>query len=172
MVRRRSKAIEEFGEAPRSPGLYVLYGGTGANEHAAYVGITGSLRRRLEQHFFLRNSSVVTGTSAAGLNIDQVRRVAWWRDQLFDEEVSRQAAELIAFDHFDPVLRSRGGVSAVATQLATQDAFAAQVTALLEGGPNGELAMPHLPDLDRRLTELEVTVDELRLELHRLRDGV
>src|SRR5687767_5777810 len=95
-------ANEGFGNAPRTPGLYVLYGGAGRYEHPAYVGVATSLRGRLHQHFVRRDSSVVTGTSAAGLNIDHVRAVEWWEHPLFKKKVPREAAELVAFDFFDP----------------------------------------------------------------------
>jgi hypothetical protein len=166
-----AKSVEEFGEAPRRPGIYVFFGGTGIHEHAAYVGSAKNLRLRLEQHFFRRNSSVVTGASATGLNVDHVRRVAWWRNGEFDDKVRREAAELVAFEFFSPSLRSRGTTSGPARKLAADDDFVAEVRAIFESGPSDELVMPRLIDVDRRLTDLELKFEELTQELQRLRGG-
>ena len=57
-----------------------MYGGEGVGRGwVAYVGIAGNLRSRLDQHFVRRDSSVVTGTSAVGVNVEHVRYVDWWR---------------------------------------------------------------------------------------------
>jgi excinuclease UvrABC nuclease subunit len=68
----------------------VLYGGTGRGRHVAYVGISGNLRNRIRQHFLRRDSSVVTGTSAASLNPDLVTRIEWWLHERFEERVDRR----------------------------------------------------------------------------------
>ena len=68
--------------------------------------MAGNLHRRLIQHFVNRDSSVVTGTSAAGLNIDYVRHVDWWEEAGFADPDRLRAAELVAFNVFEPALRS------------------------------------------------------------------
>src|SRR5687768_5187362 len=133
------RPIEDFGEAPRGPGLYVLYGGSGAYEHVAYVGIATNLRSRLQQHFVRRDSSVVTGTSAAGLNIDRVRAVEWWEDPLLREKVKREAAELVAFAFFEPALRSRGTPSKAARDLSEAADFVKRVHDMLNTGVTGRV---------------------------------
>jgi hypothetical protein len=169
MGRIPRRPVEEFGEAPRRPGLYVLYGGTGAYEHAVYVGVATNLRTRLQQHFIRRDSSVVTGTSAAGLNIDRVRAVQWWEDPLFADKVRREAAEIVGFGLFNPALRSRGSSSAAARELARKAQFVEEVQAILRfGGTVGRVELPTLTELAEsvrwlagRVDELEATVAEL-----------
>jgi hypothetical protein len=68
----------------------------------------GNLALRLVQHFVRRDSSLVTGTSAVGVNIEHVSYVEWWESDLLHDENQRHAAELIAFDVLDPALVSRG----------------------------------------------------------------
>ena len=87
-----------------------MYGGEQPRARVAYVGAAGNLRQRLGQHFINRDSSDVTGTSAAGLNIDHIRYVEWWEHPVFAEQERRRAAELVAFDVLDPALRSRSRI--------------------------------------------------------------
>jgi hypothetical protein len=77
---------ESWADLPRRPAVYALYGGEPSKGWVAYMGDAGNLRQRLGQHFINRDSSVVTGTSAAGLNIDHVRYVEWWEDEGFADE--------------------------------------------------------------------------------------
>ena len=91
----------------------------------AYVGMAGDLNRRLIQHFVNRDSSVVTGASAAGLNIDLVRRVDWWEHPSFGDGDALHAAELIAFEVLDPALRSRGNPRKNALTKVDDQAFRA-----------------------------------------------
>src|SRR4051812_11293511 len=162
--------MEEFGEAPRKPGIYVMYGGVGWYEHVAYVGVAKNLRGRLQQHFIRRDSSVVTGTSAAGLNIDQVRAVEWWEHEKFSKKVQREAAELVAFKFFDPALRSRGKPSTAARELATDVDFVEEVNSILIGGVTGRVTLPTLAELGEAVRELVARVDELQEEVRLLRE--
>jgi excinuclease UvrABC nuclease subunit len=70
--------VATWADVPKGPAIYAMYGGEPPRSWVAYVGDAGNLRQRLTQHFVNRDSSVVTGTSAAGLNIDHVTRVDWW----------------------------------------------------------------------------------------------
>ena len=144
------------------PGLYAMYGGEPPRTWVAYVGITGNIQGRLIQHFLRRDSSVVTGTAAAGLNIDAVRYVDWWEHELLADETGRHAAELIAFDVLDPALRSRGNPRQAALALRNDPAFVETITTLLRGQPTGRYQAPHLGSIADRLTDLEERVDELQ----------
>ena len=57
-----------------------------------------NLGRKVKQHLVNRDSSVTTGTSAAGLNPDHTRAVQWWADGGFSDRTTLTAAELVAFD--------------------------------------------------------------------------
>jgi hypothetical protein len=152
---------ETWADIPKGPAIYAMYGGEQPRAWVAYVGDAGNLRQRLGQHFINRDSSVVTRTSAAGLNIDHVRYVEWWEDEAFADEDSRRAAELVAFDVLNPVLRSRGNPREAARELYADDDFYKTMTKVFETPPVGRLILPRLPDLVQRLSELEKRVSEL-----------
>jgi len=89
---------------PKNPGLYAMCGGQGRNLHIAYAGEAENLRARIAQHLVRRDSSVVTGTSAAGLNPDRVTQVRWWVHPDFGKKHIRQAAEMVAWEVLGPAL--------------------------------------------------------------------
>src|SRR5215831_10501887 len=64
--------VKALNGVPKDPGLYAMYGGVSPRTWVAYVGQAGNLAQRLSQHLERRSSSVTTGTSAVGLNIDHV----------------------------------------------------------------------------------------------------
>jgi hypothetical protein len=55
---------------PKESGIYAMYGGLPPRTWVAYVGQAGNVAQRLAQHLDRRSSSVATGTSAVGLNVD------------------------------------------------------------------------------------------------------
>lgn len=109
--------IQAIAQLPSVAAIYAMYGGD-TRRYVAYVGKGDVLRRRINQHLLLRNSSVSTGTTATALIPDHVREVVWWEHARFVESVVLQAAELVAFDVLEPALRSRGGIGAHAAALA------------------------------------------------------
>jgi hypothetical protein len=54
------------------------------------------------QHFINAAAPSLTGTSAAGINIDHVRYVRWWTHATFDTDAARLAAETVAFGVLEP----------------------------------------------------------------------
>jgi hypothetical protein len=147
--------IASLSSLPRVPSVYALYGGDEPREWVAYVGLAGNLRTRLNQHLVRRDSSVTTGTTAVGLNIEHVRRAVWWEHPRFADEAMRHAAELVAFDVLDPALRSRGNPSAAALKLYESERFRAEMELLFRGTPSGRLVIPSIETLLRRVAELE-----------------
>jgi hypothetical protein len=153
------KALSFVSDLPNVPAVYALYGGRGRSVHVAYVGIADALRRRIDQHLIKRDSSVATGTSAVCLNPDYVSQVRWWEHPDFSDRAVLEAAELVAFDLFEPALRSRGGITDRAKQLYGDESFLAKMQALFAQAPTGQLVILTLPDVVERLAELE---DRLR----------
>jgi hypothetical protein len=84
-----------------------MHAGEPPRTWVAYVGMARNLHRRLFQHFINQDSSVLT-SGAVRLNLDYVRWVERWEHEDFDDDAKLHAAELVAFDVFEPVLRSRG----------------------------------------------------------------
>jgi hypothetical protein len=149
-------------DLPNVPAAYAMYGGKGRGLYVAYVGVGGNLKQRIIQHLVRRDSSVATGTSAVMLNPDYVTQVRWWEHSVFEERPSLKAAELVAFEVFDPALRSRGAIQEKARQLFEDTSFREEMRALFDSEPSGQLTILTLQDalekiesLEERLTELE-----------------
>ena len=96
---------------PNAPAVYAFYSGGRGPQHVTYVGTAGKLKQRIIQHLIRRDSSVTTGTSAASLNPDHVTNLSWWEHSDFEVSAKLKAAELVAFEVLNPVLRSRGAVN-------------------------------------------------------------
>ena len=107
------------------------------------------------------NSSVTTGLSAAYLNTESVRRARWWLDPRLEQQVWREAAELVAFDFFQPTLRSLGGISEAAKNLHSQPGFAEGVREMLSKDPSGEFFPLNLRNLLTRVEELETRLQKV-----------
>jgi len=155
----------KLADVPEWEGIYAFYDRDPRSAACAYVGETTNLRRRLRQHLVLRNSSVATGTSVAGLRVDLIRFVQWWDHDDFDSEDKRLAAELVAFDVLDPTLRSRAGIREVAMELSQRKAFRRKMHAVFEGGPSGRLQVQGLTDLAAEIADLRQRVAELEDQL-------
>jgi len=129
--------------------------------YVAYVGITGDLKSRINQHLVRRDSSVTTGTTATQLNPDYITEVRWWVDDSFEEKVGREAAEIVALEVLDPALRSRGHASADAQQRAEEPEFRDRMDSLFNQQPVGSVAVPSMKTMLERLAQLEARVAEL-----------
>jgi hypothetical protein len=154
------RIVSAIGQLPSAPAIYAMYGGEG-RRYVAYVGLGDHLRRRVEQHLILRNSSVTTGTGAVGLHSDHVRAVEWWEHPSFSDRIQLAAAELVAFDVLEPALRSRGGIPTEARALAADETFRADMIMLFRGAPSGRLTLPSFAALAERVEELERRLDRL-----------
>ena len=159
--RRVTIEARRWSEVPQRPGLYAMYGGEPPRTWVAYVGIAGGIQGRLIQHFVRRDSSVVTGTSAVGVNIEHVRFVDWWEHPLLEDEVHRHAAELVAFRVLDPALRSRGNTRQAALALLQDVNFVEAFEQVLLSPPSGRYWPPRIGDLVDRVATLEARLAAL-----------
>jgi hypothetical protein len=158
-------------ELPNAPGVYAMYGGRGRGLHVAYVGVAGNLKRRVMQHLVRRDSSVATGTSAVTLNPDYVTEVRWWEHPDFADRHFLEAAELVASNVLDPVLRSRGNVPEKAKQLHADENFCEKMRSLLLDKPTGRLVISTLQDVLERIAELERQLAEIERHLSKNDSG-
>ena len=152
-------------QVPNVPAVYALYGGRGRTSHVAYVGVTDKLRQRISQHLVRRDSSVVTGVSVVSLDPNLVREVCWWEHSSFAHPTHVLAAESIAFDVLEPILRSRDAVEAGSRALAADAAFAGPIRALFAGEPSGRMLIPTLQDAMERIAALENRLAALERKL-------
>jgi hypothetical protein len=143
--------VFDVGEVPNCPAVYAMYDGSVRDRRASYVGQAGNLRVRLRQHLIQRDSSITTGAALVSLNPDLVRTVEWWTgDRLGDGDVL-EAAELVAFDVLDPVLRSRGRPTGRAKTMYANSQFQQEWRAVFAGPPSGTLKIDTLPTLAVRV---------------------
>ena len=153
--------ISSISDLPNIPAVYALYGGQGHGLYVAYVGVADKLKNRIRQHLVRRDSSVTTGTSAAGLNPDYVTEVRWWEHSRFADRYVLEAAELAAFDELEPALRSRGKVTNSVKQLCSDNSWRQEMHRLFSSEPAGYLIIPSLLDALDRIADLERRVELL-----------
>ena len=153
--------IQSISQLPKVAAVYAMYGGRGRSKYVAYVGIAKSLRSRAEQHLVRRDSSVTTGASAVSLNPDLVTEVRWWEHPTFGERETLEAAELVAFEVLEPVLRSRGGITEQAREIYSGEAFRTDMNEVFQGECAGTLIIPSLQDALGMIDDLRKRVAEL-----------
>jgi hypothetical protein len=153
---------------PRGPGIYAMYAGEPPCTWVAYVGTAGNLHARLFQHFVRRDSSVVAA-AAVHLDLDYIRYVEWWEHQSLTDDTTRLAAELVAFDVFEPALRSRGVVSRPALELYSDPDRHAELERIFAAEPTGRFVHARLPDVARQVYALEARIAALEETIRSLR---
>lgn len=142
-------------QLPDRPGIYALCGGRKQSLYVVYVGAANSIKQRITQHLVRRDSSVVTGVAAASLNPELITEVRWWENALFEDRVYLEAAELIAFDIFMPVLRSRGKVQDASRKLVDDEKYRNTMNDLFRCEASGRLCILTLQDALERIETLE-----------------
>ena len=144
-----------------------MYAGKGQGSYCAYVGVAGKLKQRVLQHFVRRDSSVTTGASAVVLKPEYITEIRWWEHIDFSERHVLEAAELVAFDVLEPILRSRGAIQEKARQLHSDKVFRANMVALFQGEPSGRISLMTLQDAFERIAELERRIGKLEILLEK-----
>ncbi|MFC1996645.1 hypothetical protein ACFLXI_03430 [Chloroflexota bacterium] len=140
-----------------------MYGGEGVHEYVAYIGIAKNLRQRIRQHLIRRDSSVTTGTTAVSLNPDYITKISWWTHDDFIDRVLLETAELVAFEIFDPALRSRGGISQKAKNLFLDKDAIKHYYDLFSSAPDSFVQIHNLKYMVSKLRELEVRIEKLEV---------
>lgn len=88
--------------------------------------------------------------------------------EAFGDRDALKAAELVAFDALEPVLRSRGHVSDAAREFYSDPAFREEVEEKLTGKPDGRLVIHTLDDALEQIERLEERVRALEKKVDRL----
>jgi len=157
--------VSSISKLPNVPAVYVLFGGKEGKRYVAYVGIADRLKRRKEQHLVTRDISVAILTSATGLNPDYVTELRWWEHREFSDRNVLIASELIAFDRFQPALRSRGNIPRMALKLYNEQDFQDEIKELFNRETSGCLVIPTLQDAMNRIEQLEKRIRALENQL-------
>lgn len=143
---------------PKDPGIYAMY--DKANK-VAYVGRSKNLRERIQQHIIKRDSSVSTGVSATVLNPDKISHIEWWVHEDFSNEDYLKAAEHIAFEVLNPVLRSRENVSEKAKTILKDQNFCKKMKDLFNNRPSVFFHPNSLDNLGNLVNNLVNVVEKL-----------
>lgn len=155
-------------DLPNTPAVYILFGGKKGNKFVAYVGIADKLRQRVSQHLIRRDSSITTAASIVSLNPDYITGIQWWTHSDFNERSSLEAAEVIAFETFNPVLRSRGKLTERAKLLLKDQLFLTSIKKLFSGQPSGSMEFLDFQDLVDKVLKMEDDLIELSVRLGNL----
>jgi hypothetical protein len=109
-------------------------------------------------------------SSYAMLSPDLVTRLEWWLSEKFEEREYLQAAELVAFEEFDPTLRSRGRIRSKAETLAEQPDTRDTIQSMLREGPTGAVDVPTLTDALSKIERLVDRVERLEARLDSIQE--
>jgi hypothetical protein len=103
------------------------------------------------------------------MNPDYVTQVRWWESKDdFTKRPALEAAELIALEVLDPVLRSRGAIKGEAKRLYEDKEFKQRIQKLFQSEATGCLIVPSLADLIWQMAEIEKRVSGLESRLGEL----
>lgn len=158
-------------DLPNIPAVYMLFGGKKGNKFVAYVGIADKLRRRVSEHLIRRDSSITTATSIVSLNPDYITEIQWWSYPNFTERGFLEAAEEIAFEIFNPVLRSRGKLTSRAQDLLNNTEFRNEMQILFNSPPNGKLEFLDFQDVVDRIFQIEKNIALLSKKVDELNNN-
>ena len=151
--------IQTISSLPNLPSIYAKN-----PKVPVYIGQTTKLKNRITQHLVRRDSSIVTGASGYSLDPDHVKRISWWEHHLFVEENNLTAAELIAFNQLNPIIRSQGNKKQ-SSQILSDENFVQEMVQLFQGEPTGELNIVDLNQALQRISKLEDRIRKLEEKL-------
>jgi hypothetical protein len=149
--------ICNISDVPSVPGVYLMYEG----KYVVYVGVSGNIKNRLIQHLVRRDSSITTSASAVSLNPSYINEIRWWENEAFSDRNALEAAELIAFDIFCPVIRSRGATRKGSIELYNNKEFRETIEMIFKREASGSLKVQNFDSALKRIEVLEKKVSEL-----------
>ena len=160
-----TRSFDETKHLPQFPGIYGFKGPNDTQGAYSYIGLSNKLRERVSQHLLKRDSNVSTDTSAVSLNPDKISECHWWIHETFGEREYLEAAELIAFEIFNPILVSRGTPSSSVLEISKDQDFRKQMKELFSNVPSGYIIFYDLSWAVSKIKELENEILELKKKL-------
>ena len=161
------RSFDEIKHVPQFAGIYGFKGATDKVGSYCYIGLSGRLRDRISQHLLRRDSSVSTGVSSVSLNPDNIEECHWWVHEIFDDRDYLEAAELIAFEIFQPTLVSRGKPSSKAVEIIKREDFKDKMKNLFSNIPSGYIRFYDISWTVEKIKELEKEINELKKKIER-----
>jgi hypothetical protein len=90
-----------------------------------------------------------------------ITELRWWLHPKFNDRKVLEAAELVAFNLFEPSLRSRGNIRKTALELYKRLDFQIEMKELFSREPDGRFVIPTLQDALNRIEQLEKRIAKL-----------
>ena len=156
------RSYKELRHLPQFSGIYAFKGINDRSGMYSYIGMASQLRDRVSQHLIRRDSSVTTGASTVALNPDKISECHWWVHDSFTDKGYLEAAELIAFNKFNPTLTSRGSVSNQAKEISSETNFKDDMDSLFDNIPSGYAIFYDLDWAIEKIKELEKEIELLK----------
>ena len=151
-----------FSKVPNIPAVYCL----NEKNDVIYVGTSGRLKDKLRHHFIRKDSSIKIGTIAASLNAECVDEVNWWTHESFSNRNKLEAAEILAFEIYNPILRNRRKLSESAKAELTTN-FKRSMRTLFRAKPSGEIFSSE----EKRIFQQTLWLAEFGIALEQTRLG-
>lgn len=158
------KEVSNINNLPSVPAVYLMYEG----KDVIYAGVSKSLKARILQHLIRRDSSITTGASAVSINPDYLDKIVWYQYDSFEDKITREAAEIIAFDVFKPVIKSRGKVNNASKELSLNEDFKKEITNLFDKGISGYLKIENFETVLYKVSKLEEKINLLQDKIENL----
>ena len=156
------RSFDEIKHLPQFPGIYGFKRLNNIQDNYSYIGLSNKLRERVSQHLLKRESSVATVATAISLNPDKIAECHWWIHESFGAREYLEAAELIAFERFNPTLVSRGSPSTKALDISNNEDFKKQMEKLFSNVPSGYIKFYDLSWAVNKIKQLENEILELK----------
>ncbi len=157
-----TRSFDEIKHLPQFPGIYGFKRPSDNKGAYSYIGLSNKLRERVSQHFLKRDNSVSKSANEISLNPDKIEECHWWIHETFGERQYLEAAELIAFEIFNPKLMSRSSPSSSALQISKDKEFRKQMKELFSNIPSGYIIFYDLSWAVTKIKELENEILELK----------
>jgi hypothetical protein len=153
--------VDSIWQLPLRPAVYVLHGfGVSVDEAPVFVGVAENLRRRAAEQLVIDHGQL-SSSSSLPLRAGWISELRWWEHPSFEDRHALRAAELVASEHLDPLLRSRVDISALARRIYEEDESRARLLSIFQAPPTGSLPLPSLAALMQRIEDIDSRLQRL-----------
>lgn len=159
--------VLKINELCNVPAIYLMQD----KKDVVYIGESGELKKRINQHLIRKDSSITTGASAVCLKTEYLKNIKWFESDVFNDETQRKAAEIIAFNYFNPVIRSRGNEDRKARKLSEDTNFRNKIEEIFSNEASGCLKIQNLETTLEKIDELNKKINRLESIFERMHEN-
>jgi hypothetical protein len=147
--------LDSIWQLPLQPAVYVLHGvGASLDDPPVFVGMAENLRRRATEQLVIEQGRLAPSSSLA-MRAGWLSQLRWWEHPSFEDRHVLRAAELVASEHLDPLLRSRVDITGPARRIYEEDESHARLLTIFQAPPTGTLHLPTLSELTKRINNID-----------------